>query len=108
MIGGIADEIQKDIWKSADGLNWTLVTDDAPFGKRSGHTTLIFNNHIYLIAGRINAEVNSTDRPTTDPDFVINKNYSNDVWMSEDAQSWTQLTPNAGFASRELHSSFEF
>lgn len=46
-----------DIWKSSDGVNWTQVTSCASFGKRYGHASVVFNNSIFVIAGKFESNV---------------------------------------------------
>lgn len=79
-----------DIWSSADGVNWTLHTADAPFAKRFGHRVIEFNGKLLLIGGR-SAE-----------------GFLNDVWESSDGIHWTQVTSAAAFPPRYEHQVAEF
>ena len=49
------DTYLEDIWNSANGKDWTLVTDSAPWKGRRGHTVTVFNDGtgdaLYLIGG---------------------------------------------------------
>lgn len=54
-------------------LYWEQVTDSAPWGSRSGHTTVSFQGKLWLIGG----------------------NNNSDVWYSPDGESWTQATASA-------------
>jgi len=80
-----------DVWSSSDGANWKLVTKSAAFGKRSEHTSVVYDNKIWVIGGH--AE--------------INDNYIcyNDVWYSTDGVEWTQATASAAFGKRYSHTS---
>nr|WP_320161582.1 hypothetical protein [uncultured Methanoregula sp.] len=71
-----------DVWSSADGKNWTLVTDNAGFSPRSGSGVAVFNNRLWVIGGG-----------TFD-------NSKNDVWSSADGKNWTLVTDNASFSPR--------
>jgi hypothetical protein len=73
-----------EVWRSDDGITWTLVTPDAAFGGRAGHRSVVFDNRIWVIGGR--------DGKTLDP--------LNDVWYSADGITWTQATASAPFAPR--------
>ena len=67
------------------GQDWYEKTNSANFNARYGHTSLEFNNQMYVIGG--------TD----------GTNYYNDVWRSSDGETWTNLG-NASFSVREGHS----
>lgn len=55
-----------DIWNSKDGIEWTKLKDNLPFGKRSGTQIVILNNRLYLL--------------------------DNDVWSSSDGLNWKLVT----------------
>lgn len=65
---------------------WTQATGSAPFGQRSGHASLYFNNKIWVIGGYSNGGA-----------------YLNDVWSSSDGVNWNQATGNAAFSGRAGH-----
>ncbi|MEO0081731.1 MAG: hypothetical protein ABIL25_05475 [candidate division WOR-3 bacterium] len=73
-----------DVWCSTDGANWTRVTEDAGWTRRTGHRVEVFNNRIWVVGGY-------SDRP------------NNDVWYSEDGRTWTQATANAPWSARQYH-----
>lgn len=66
-IGG-EDQQRKynDIWRSDDGIQWTQVKSNLPFGQRSGSQIVQKNDSLFLL--------------------------DNDVWCSTDAVNWTKLT----------------
>jgi hypothetical protein len=77
------DTYLEDIWNSANGKDWTLVTDSAPWHGRRGHTVTVFNDGtgeaLYLIGG-----------------FEVDENtgyrqYTNDVWKSADGITWARI-----------------
>ncbi|MGB4771564.1 MAG: hypothetical protein WBP58_08900 [Chitinophagaceae bacterium] len=67
LIGG-EDRQRKynDIWRSDDGIQWTQVKSNLPFGERSGSQVVQKNDSLFLL--------------------------DNDVWCSTDALNWTKLT----------------
>jgi hypothetical protein len=60
-----------DVWYSSDGINWTQATSSAPFEARSSHSSVIFDNKIWVIGG----------------DSI--QNPKNDVWNSNAHRSTT-------------------
>ncbi|MGJ8660366.1 MAG: Kelch repeat-containing protein, partial [Cellulophaga fucicola] len=70
----------------------TLITTNAAFSERYGHSTVVFNNKMWIIGGR--------DK--------VSSNYLNDVWYSTDGVTWTEATDSANFDGRHSHTSFVF
>jgi len=64
------------------GVNWTQVTNAAPWGPRST-TPVVFNGKIWILGGRQWA-------------FPI----LNDVWSTSDGVAWTQVTNSAPWSPR--------
>lgn len=62
-----------DVWRSKDGANWELVTDDAGWAPRPGHQVLVANNKFVLFGG-----------------FGLLEN-PQDVWVSKDGKIWDEL-----------------
>lgn len=62
---------RSDVWRSADGVSWTLMTDTAPFGKLFGHTTTAFNNRLWIVGGKT-----SVDK------------FSSAIWSSGEGVNW--------------------
>jgi hypothetical protein len=60
---------EKEVWSSADGVNWTQIKTDAP-GKLSG-TPVVFDERVWLVGGNRN-----------------DGNFSNAVFVSSDGASW--------------------
>jgi hypothetical protein len=108
ILGGIGDEsiVRNDVWCSTDGNMWELMAGSANpnthvldslgipylpgFVPRRGHTSLVFDNKIWVIGG-------------TSYSGVIN-----DVWYSVDGINWVMATSSADFTPRWLHSSVVF
>lgn len=77
---------------STDGTNWIFATVNAAFPSRENHTSLVFNDKIWVIGG-------------------YNGGYLNDTWYSTDGATWFQAAPNAApssFPSRSGHTSVVF
>jgi sugar lactone lactonase YvrE len=89
VIGGFGPPggLKKDVWHSANGVDWAEATGNAAFGPRSGHTSVVMNGFMWVIAGANNTQ------------------QLNDVWYSSDGAAWTQMTNSAGFDIREGHAS---
>lgn len=66
IIGGEDKDRQyADIWNSPDGIQWTRVSDRAPFGARSSSKIVTLGGKLYLL--------------------------NNDVWVSSDGLVWEKL-----------------
>ena len=78
-----------DVWSSADGVTWTLVTGEAGFSKRQSHAAVDFGGKLWVIGG-------------------LDPNPKNDVWSSTDGITWTRATASAGFSGRYNHASVVF
>lgn len=89
--GGGSSGIYNDVWKSYDGINWTLVLANAPWQKRGEHTSVVFDNKMWVMGGNANGA-----------------NYEEDVWSSPDGINWTLENANAPWGPRTLHSSVVF
>jgi len=78
----------KDVWYSSDGINWTQATSSAPWSARAYHTSVVYDNKIWVMGG----EVSSGNR-------------WNDVWYSSNGINWTRATPVASWSGRAYHTS---
>jgi len=83
-----------DVWKSADGENWEMVTDSAPWEPRAGGIALSFNGYLYLVGG----EAGFLCAP-----FPCDPPYFNDVWRTRDGVEWELVTPEAEWSARPGH-----
>ena len=82
VIGGLGkDQMFNDVWKSADGREWKLVTASAGFSARYAFSTAVLQDRIYLLGG-------------------WDGERRNDVWRSRDGSDWERLTEHAEFEPR--------
>ena len=63
-----------DIWNSSDGINWNLVIEDAPWGKKRSLFAIEFNGKLWMIGG-----------------WSPTHGYTNDMWSSLDGIEWTKV-----------------
>jgi len=73
-----------DVWVSEDGMNWNLVTENAPWGKRRSIEVVVFKEKMWLIPGW---------GPFT--------GLKSEIWTSEDGKNWTKIIPNQSWSPRE-------
>src|SRR5438045_1168554 len=71
-------------------MSWSQATGAAPFSGRGGHTSIVFNNLMWVIGGY---------------DGNVAKN---DVWYSADGVNWTRATSSAEFSGRSRHTSLVY
>jgi hypothetical protein len=71
-------------------VTWTEATADAPWSARFSHSSVVFNNRIWVIGG------------------YADGGSRNDVWSSADGVTWTQATGRAPWAGRGGHTSVVF
>jgi N-acetylneuraminic acid mutarotase len=81
-----ADQLVNDVWTSADGLNWTQVTDAAPWSPLDDPRVTVLNDAVYLLGG----------------------GGRSDVWRSTDGKNWEQLTAEAPWKPRYGYSAIVF
>ena len=82
VVGGDGETALNDVWYSADGASWRLLTATAPFAAREGHQAVSYNGSLWVVGGLLE---NST------------LNYFNDVWRSADGANWDLVKATAGF-----------
>lgn len=63
------DEYTNDIWSSADGIHWTMVSGNAPWKIRGRPQIIKFKERLFLVGGQGHS----------------------DIWQSGDGMMWTQL-----------------
>ena len=85
VIAGREDSNAKnDVWSSADGREWMLVTNNAGFAERAYFSGVVHNGAMFVFGGEYyDAEEDSYS-------------YFNDVWASTDGASWVELSSPFG------------
>jgi hypothetical protein len=83
-------DLKNDIWYSTNGVNWTEATANAGWSDRACHTSVVFDNKMWVMGG------------------FDGSNCKNDVWYSTNGVNWTEATANAGWSARGVHTSVIF
>jgi len=73
------------------GCDWSMTTGNAAFAARMFHSSVVYNNAMWVIGG-------------VGPNYL----YYNDVWYSINGVDWQLATGNAAFGGREQHTSVVF
>lgn len=79
----------EDVYKSSDGINWTLLNDNVAFKGRRGHRATVFDGYIYVAGGFYSDEESG------------NRGYKNDLWRSNDGITWEEVSNQCPWASRK-------
>jgi hypothetical protein len=86
LVGGDGNQghYQEDVWNSADGKTWTLVTRDkrVPWAPRVLHYTLVFRDKIWVMGGQTIPRIAQAE------EF-----FHRDIWTSTDGASWERVMP---------------
>lgn len=78
-----------DIWCSADGKNFEMVTANAPWPARIWFSVITHNNHVWILGG----------------DKIVPRSIKlNDIWISSDLQEWTEVKFDKIWSPRHEHS----
>lgn len=83
------------MWRSADGADWELVTEEAPWEPRAGAAVVVRDDRLFLLGG----EDGFTCEPLPDRDAP----YFNDAWSTVDGENWELVTESAGWSPRPGH-----
>ncbi|MFS4493102.1 hypothetical protein [Maribacter sp. 2308TA10-17] len=91
VIGG-ANEGANNVMSSNDGITWVVVNDAPSFidensFERRGHTSVVFDDKIWVIAG-FGGKVEATD-----------------IWYSKDGKDWLLSTEESAYSGRVSHES---
>lgn len=99
----IPSEFFKDVWRSADGVSWELMTDDAEWAVvpengsvsagRAGLSAVNFKGKLWVMGGS-QGDDNSIGGGLNERVLF------NDVWFSEDGSEWHLATDNAPWEAR--------
>jgi len=79
----------EDITSTFDPEEWAQATSSASWLTRRSHTSVVFDNKIWVMGG-------------------FRGTMLNDVWYSSDGITWTQATSSAGWTARAGHTSVVF
>ena len=90
VLGGWGSTRLNDVWDSTNGINWSQKTASAGWSRRDQHTSLVYNNKMWVIGG--------TDT----------SNRFNDVWDSTNGINWSQTTASANWSARYGHTSLVY
>jgi hypothetical protein len=95
VIGGPPTRVYfNDVYKSADGKTWELVTDSASWAPRAGAALAVKDGKLFLFGGE--------DGFTCIPGLRCPP-YYNDVWSTRDGKNWQLVTEEADWPSRPGH-----
>jgi leucine-zipper-like transcriptional regulator 1 len=75
---------------SRDGLKWSAGTYGTGMNKRTGHSSVVYDNKMWMIGGW-----DGTNRLA-------------DVWQTSNGYNWIQATSSASFGQRNMHSSVTY
>jgi hypothetical protein len=81
-----------DVWSSPDGVNWTRVTEHAPWPPRIWFSAAVQGGKMWVLGGWSNNPFEN----------------HNDVWHSADGERWEQLSTAKVWERRHEHSAYVF
>ncbi len=90
---GDDDSYIEDVYSSEDGINWTLVTDDAQWKGRRGLAATVCGDYMYISGGFEVDQAGGTD----------SRGYKNDLWRSKDGITWEEIPSSAPWTARMNH-----
>lgn len=85
----------RDVWKSPDGKNWELVTKEAPWVHSDLPMSIVFKDRMWMMGGWYNGRMEGHES-------------GNQVWSSEDGETWVQETNAADWSPRAASAIVEF
>jgi hypothetical protein len=80
------------VWCSDDGVEWECVVEQAPWLPRIWHGSVVYRDHIWVIAG----------------DHIGETGMLDDVWCSRDGREWSQVESDVIFSKRHEISPYVF
>ena len=108
----LPSEFFKDVWRSEDGVDWELMTDDAEWAKlpketvfpgppcgapatqgRAGLSAVSFKGKLWVLGGSQGDDLSINAGPDCRQVF-------NDVWYSQDGSEWRLATDDAPWEAR--------
>lgn len=82
---GTEASLKNDVWSSADGKEWSRVTEKAAWSPRAYHQAVTLKGRMYVLGGG---------------NYVPTYHAKNDVWSSADGKTWTCETESAPWEPR--------
>lgn len=77
----------RDVWSSADGRTWQLITPEAPWKYSDLPMTVTFRDRMWVMGGWTNGR-------------LPGHGATNQVWSSADGKEWELVTEQAGWSPR--------
>lgn len=81
----------RQVWSSADGVEWREVTDSAAWSARLAAAAVVHRGKMWLLGGTMNYY------------FGDATDLKNDVWSSADGRNWKEETASAAWTPRAYH-----
>ena len=84
----------RDIWNSADGINWQQVQPKEPYWPQRGMIggSVVFQDRLWILGGG-----------TYDTPKIPQRKFFNDVWSTADGVTWKQHVEHAPWPARQYH-----
>lgn len=86
-----SENLYNDVWRSNNGIDWYIVTNNANFSPRKNHTLTYFNDYLWIIGGISDFE-----------------SFKNDIYKSNNGKDWTKVRSAAPFYPRQSHYTIVF
>ena len=86
-----------DVWRTQNGIDWELVTDNAPWVARPGHQVVVAQNRFILFGGF-----------GLGPDNGINPANPMDVWTSNNGSIWKKVSDSPWNANDPSEIKYDF
>lgn len=92
--GASSERFYRDIWTTADGVDWQQVQPQEPYWPQRGMIGggAVFNDRMWILGGG-----------TYDTPEHPQRQYFNDVWSSVDGAEWVCHVENAPWVPRQYH-----
>jgi hypothetical protein len=122
-----------DVWSSEDGIHWRQEIGEAPWGPRDNHTTLVYDDKIWVMGGGMRGKYTDVWSSVDGIDWSLVTDRApwgerhgsggtvfdgkmwiyggvelNDVWSSGDGRSWKQEFAHAPWSTRSAYYSVAF
>jgi len=89
-------EAGNEVWSTGNGYDWSRTPDKAAWSPRVGAAGIIFRNKMWIFGG-------------VEKYFAGDESHlKNDVWYSENGETWDLVTHTAAWSPRAFHQSVVF